>query len=95
MKEELVVFETAKLAKDKGFNIPVVSYYNPKYPDYPTTGTEYQSDRDVEFDWNNNSEHSKALEAPYPNNFIKGQCSAPTQSLLQNWLREFHKIYVN
>ncbi len=44
MIEELISFETAKLAKEKGFN---------------------------------------------------EQCSAPTQSLLQKWLREVHNIHVN
>lgn len=30
MKEQLITFETAKLAKEKGFNIKVVNEYNYK-----------------------------------------------------------------
>lgn len=52
MKEELVSFETAKLAKEVGFNQPRDEVYEP--------------------------------------DFI---CTAPTQSLLQRWLREEHNIH--
>lgn len=52
MKEELITFETAKLAKEKG--------YNKEFEDYP----------------------------------YKGCIIAPTQSLLQRWLREKHGIHV-
>ena len=65
MKEQLVSLETAKLAKEKGFNIKCVNYYN--YNDgtlnFIATTTE---------------------ELLY----------APTQSLLQKWLREKHSIIV-
>jgi len=71
MKDQLIEFETAKLAKEKGFNIPV---------DKIRCG--YNRDKEVHtssmegrfVDWN-----SKKLDNAY---------SAPTQSLLQKWLRE-------
>jgi hypothetical protein len=92
MKEQLITFETAVLAKEKGFNISCFDYYNPKY-NTTVRGIEYDSDRDVEWDWNNNS--TSKIASPYPNTEIKGQCSAPTQSLLQKWLREEHLWYCN
>ena len=74
MEEVLVQFETAKLAKDKGYNITNIFSYDentglmlPKDPAYPG--------------W-----HCYALE---------GVCPAPTQSLLQKWLREKYKLEVH
>jgi len=63
MKDELVSFETAKLAKEKGFDI-----YQPyRYDDEKRI---YHG-RDQTFNIN-----------------------APTQSLLQKWLREVHNIHI-
>ena len=65
MREQLISFETAKLAKEKGFlqekGMKLLGYSkaHPKY-------TEKDS-----------------------------LCVAPTQSLLQRWLREEHQIVVN
>ena len=56
MKDEIITLETAKLAKKKGFNIPVSDYINPD-----------------------------SIEENY---------SAPTQSLLQRWLRETHNTHI-
>ena len=61
MKEELISFETAKLANKAGFNWPSEHRYNKK-------GT---------------FNYSKAWSI-----------SAPTQSLLQRWLREEHDIHI-
>ena len=73
MEEQLISFETAKLAKEKGYNITNIFSYDetsgimlPKDPTYPG--------------W-----HCYALE---------GVCPAPTQSLLQKWLREKHNIHI-
>ena len=52
MKEQLISFETAKLAKEKGFNIKIYK------------------------------------------NTIDYELNPPTQSLLQKWLREVHKIHI-
>jgi hypothetical protein len=68
MQEELITFETAKLAKEKGFSIPGENIYENE-----------ELLCEVEFkNWNNGT-----------------LClSAPTQSLLQRWLREVHKINI-
>ena len=76
MKEELVTFKTAKLAKEKGFNIPVKKAYK-VYNGY--------SDMKV-----NSFKIGK-----YDHNSLNGNCyntSAPTQALLQKWLRETYAI---
>jgi hypothetical protein len=72
MKEELITFETAKLAKERGFNIPCKKVYN-------TFGESWDSYYST---MKNDSVDSGA------------KCSAPTQALLQKWLREVHEIYV-
>ena len=73
MKEELVTFDTAKLAKEKGFNEPVLAIYSGNQLGYIQEG-------DTLFKkWNH------CTDATY---------SAPTQSLLQKWLREVHNIDV-
>lgn len=81
MKEQLISFETAKLAKEKGFNIPCKYFYKEKY----TNAIEYEvvHDGHLEANWNENFKYSPA------------ECSAPTQSLLQKWLREkYHLIII-
>lgn len=65
MEDQLIKFETAKLAKEKGFTQD--KHFYPKY----------SNDNFLEYV-----------------NFKDG-ISAPTQSLLQKWLREIHKIYAS
>ena len=65
MKEQLISFETAKLAKDKGFK-------------FITTNNIYY----------NSGGYTNLLE------FSEEDIPAPTQFLLQRWLREVHNIYV-
>ncbi len=70
MKEELITFETAKLAKEKKYDIPhSMVYYKSGTPQ-------------VAFS-------SKTNEA-----FGEEYIAAPTQSLLQKWLREKHQIFI-
>ena len=88
MEEQLISFETAKLAKEKGFEELVNNcYYEEKL-----FGTYAMMDEnDLAFidvmDGNELENHNNL-------NFINYKCrfSAPTQSLLQKWLREKHKI---
>jgi len=87
MEDTLITFETAKLAKEKGFKEYCFSYYDlkgTKKDNYLENG----SSTDVEFrvdledlldNWN------KGIQNTY---------SAPTQSLLAKWLREVHKIHI-
>jgi len=85
MQEELITFETAKLAKEKGFNILTISYYTPE--GYCTESAGYQTERLEESNWNDG-------QGSYPTSPEEVDCSAPTQALLQKWLREVHNIDV-
>lgn len=73
MEEELITFETAKLAKEKGFDVPVKSYFYDG-----DTGTNILREEKHSYYKNYNG-----VDLCY---------SIPTQSLLQKWLREKHKI---
>ena len=87
MKEELISYETAKLAKEKGFNIPVTNYWSTGIKSRISQGMEYMSDDAyTESNWNNG-------EGNYPTLKEEVSCSAPTQSLLQRWLREKHNTH--
>lgn len=67
MKEELITLETAKLAKEKGFDVATEFGYG-----YVEDGS---------------------LSNYYTNEYH--ELKAPTQSLLQKWLREDKKIVVD
>ena len=68
MEEQLVSFETAVLAKEKGFDEECDTYV--------TEGNHHETD----------------VAAFYKNSY--GYVTAPTQSLLQKWLRETYNIKV-
>lgn len=79
MKEQLIEFETAKLAKEKGFNW--------------MTKDGYRIDLDGEGElwegwdlWLSDHYHFRLEKLQ--------NVAAPTQSLLLKWLREVHKIYI-
>lgn len=80
MEEQLISFETAKLAKEKGFDAPVLEFYD--YEGIITKNT-YDSNG---YDYNQIA-YSKQIGHDSTYN-----TSAPTQSLLQKWLRDTHKI---
>ena len=82
MEEELISFETAKLAKEKKFNIPCENFY-----------IEYIDD-DVADLFNYEEQRGSGYAELYINN-QEFKYSAPTQSLLQKWLREVHNIFVS
>lgn len=89
MTDRLITFDTAVLAKEKGFNIPIIYGYASKsivsengelmscfhYHDYGDISP---------FDYNNKTFRH------YPN----GCYSAPTQSLLQKWIRENSNLHI-
>ncbi len=85
MREQLISFETAKLAKEKGFSVSIVSYYTPK--GYQTESEDYQTERLAESNWNDG-------QGSYPTKAEEVSCSAPTQSLLQKWLREKYREHI-
>lgn len=82
MKEQLINFETAKLAKEKGFDVPTRDFYadesweDEKVYNCGTVGyPEFTNDME--------SDHGFGNITP-----------TSTQSLLQKWLREVHNIDV-
>ena len=77
MEEHKISIETAKLAKEKGFNLTVTSYYS---------GLNIYLD-EVRFNYND-----KTIGDSPMHKRNAGLYSAPTQSLLQKWLREVYNI---
>lgn len=90
MKDQLVLFKTANLAKEKGFDWETEVFYSvihSKKP-YTTKGVEYMSDSYVRWwRWNSNPGNYPTIEEEV-------LCAAPTQTTLQRWLRDVHNIDV-
>lgn len=80
--EELVSYKTAILAKEVGFNWKVRTYYGHVCNPHIAYDKEDYS-IPVDFNSDNNSANYKDL------------ISAPTQSLLNKWLRDVHKYYID
>ena len=84
MEDEIVSFETAMLLKEQGFNEPGSYYYEDdelyKLCHYQGDGTGFSRN-----------------EAPINDRLSceEMQCTAPTQSLAQKWLRETRNITFN
>ena len=83
MEDQIVSLETAMLLKEKGFNEPC-SYY---YEDNELYKLAYYHGDGTGFTRNN---------APINDRHLceEMQCTAPTQSLAQKWLRETYNIHV-
>jgi len=80
MEETLISFDTAKLAKEKGFNEKCTHVYTIGF-------NSIKEDKNVR-SFGNYENNSKLLQ---PVNLSKSQphlALAPTQSLLQKWIRE-------
>jgi hypothetical protein len=95
MKETLITFETAKLVKEKGFDIGVNQSYiiykeSYNYDDDPNHRESYKID-DIQINSHYHVNNYKGIDLS--NEFYEAY-SAPTQSLLQRWLREVHNIFV-
>jgi hypothetical protein len=83
MEDKLIEFETAKLAKEKGFDVVQDYVYN-QYEENDNTELEIEC---VEF--------SKEELERYITFKEYTKCwLCPTQSLLQRWLREVHNLNV-
>lgn len=82
MKEELIKEKTAILAKEKEFDIETEWFYSSNYGLCKEEDELLITPITIIYDCNNNFE----LEEIY---------YAPTQSLLQKWLREIHNIYIS
>lgn len=82
MQEQLITFETAQLAKQKGFDLEVLHFY---CKNETCNHLEVPNKYSFEVNANNDSE----------NNFGYGLTwSAPTQSFLQAWLRNIKGIEI-
>jgi len=96
MKDQKISFETAKLAKEKGYDVMGNGFYteylkNQIDPEYPEGGGPFSMTKgEIEFD-NNYFGNNKDTDYTNKNYFM---CSAPTQTLLARWLREVHNIQV-
>jgi len=70
MKEQLITFGTAKIAKEKGFDIACIDYFTPL------------------------THKLESYTFCIKSNSLSDNISAPTQSLLQKWLREEHSLHM-
>lgn len=112
MIDQLISFETAKLAKEKGFDILINTLYqldgilhtvspSDRYPHLKVhRNKEIDSYTNGFLNWNNlNVDEDEKLDLfsgfnEMSENPFSVCCSAPTQSLLQKWLREEHNIHI-
>lgn len=104
MKKDLILFETAKLAKEKGFDELVLYKYSDKgvlYISYTTeqyygieTLKDFISSGDG-FTKNNELPWNDIYRSKNENKKVNIVVTAPTQSELQKWLRENHLLLVD
>lgn len=80
MQDKIITFDTALLAKKKGFNIMVSHAYS------------NEDDLQSSFNMTGESTFDPSDITACEENGYPDACFAPTQSLLQRWLREVHKI---
>jgi len=93
MKDELVTFETAKLLKEKKFNLGGQFSYTEYLKTHKSDNPSFRMKKgevelDSSFYFINNH---PACDISNKNYIIY---AAPTQSLVQRWLREIHNILV-
>ena len=82
MEEELISFETAKLAKEKGFNIPTRNFYADK---------SWEDEQVYNCGSVGYPEFTNDMGA---NHGFGDITLIPIQSVLQKWLREVHNIHL-
>jgi hypothetical protein len=80
MKDELISFGTAKLAKKKKFNEWCDTYFD--VDKFSRIGSDFDVDK------------FSRIGSDYGNSFPDILYYQPSQSLLQRWLREVHNIHV-
>lgn len=106
MQEPIIGFEVAKLAKNKGFKELCLNYY---FEDgelrenmLNTTNGYYGEEVTFEYEdlienWNDGfltkKDGSRCFGCSKSNGYLETY-SAPTQALLQKWLREVHEVHV-
>ena len=96
MREQLISFETAKLAKEKGFNEREHWFYKVKSENdielYGCTKKQLVGFKGYNPIYNKVNDYHTNKEK---DNAKLYRCSAPTQSLLQKWLMEKYRIFIN
>lgn len=94
MNETLILFETAKLAKEKKFDIPCGQFYcEDILEDDEIIKDNLCQRRDFGIYGIQITDYNFSYE--YNGKKVNNKCySAPTQSFLQKWLREEHNIKV-
>ncbi len=85
MKEVLISFETAMLAKNKGFDWETYHCYFTTSSDPSWNPIGQIRPYPTKHNWN---------DGEWGKNGGSNPASAPTQSVLQKWLREIHKIHI-
>lgn len=106
MEEQVISFETAKLAKEKEFKEECLHYYfedaefrQHKIEDtYGYYGEEYTVEyEELLNNWNDKflikKNGDRCFGCKKTNGYLE-TFSAPTQSLLQKWLREEHRLHI-
>ena len=94
MKEQLVLFETAKLAKEKGFDVTCYAKYETWRDELKKCHVDCPENAIAEYEVADNDSYSRYgnyILEEYKNTYSKNYITAPTQSLLQKWLREIHE----
>jgi len=98
MKEQLVSFETAKLAKEKGFEIPSARFYCTdgviRFHPFSIFHLDEDEVDELEEDSILINDGKFIVSLWEDRNLTIGNILAPTQSLLQKWLRVVHDIDV-
>ena len=87
MEEQLIKLQTAKLAKEKGFDVICEKAY------FETLKHTLETSRDGEITFP--YKPPRILKRSYGDEFTIFIAEAPTQSLIQKWLREKHNIHVS
>lgn len=77
-REDYVTYAVAMLAKEKGFDFPMTSFYR--------TDEAYPVLRGI---------HTFGIFGNVDHNSSDFRCSAPTQSLLQKWLRKKKGLHID
>jgi hypothetical protein len=91
MEENIIQYKTAILAKEKGFDLPTQLYYESCRGGDPNIyGKPYKNNLEGNLYYILGRKNYNNID------FDDIQCwSAPTQTELQKWLREVHKLHPN
>ena len=91
--EQKILLETARIAKDRGYDYATMGSYtvylvdqiDPDYPEFSMTKGEVETDNQYFINDDERTDYTCKTYAMY---------AAPTQSLLAKWLREVKKIHI-